>query len=580
MRTSSRLLLAAALCASLFAAASAAAEPLSPRGVLIDFTATWCGPCQEMSPIVKRLWREGYPVRKVDIDSRPELARKFGISGIPAFVLLVDGEEVARVVGRTSETKLRQMLAMIPAATAGGTNPAHIAAAEQPSRPAASLPVSSPAPSSPRTVPVSTPARSVPATFASADFEEPVIRANLDRGDGVDRVDAAARVIGDPLAASVRLRVKDKKGVNFGSGTIVDSRPGRTVILSCGHIFRDIDQDATIEVDVFENGRVETYLGQVLRYDLEGDVGLLTVPTDGWLPVCAIADPAHKIAMSEQATSIGCGKGDPPSESRVRVTRINRYVGPENVECTGVPIQGRSGGGLFDSAGRVVGVCIAADNRDQRGLYAGLAPVHDLLDRCELTYLYRPVDDADARIAVAASAERDEFVAPAAVDSPSSIAAAATPARNVAAVESREAVAAVARDPYRSASLSDPERSPVASREPSPSPANDHEAALAEALRTAGDAEVICIIRSHDDPQSNSRVVIINRASPKFVSYLTGEIAEQPRAVSHRAPADATAAEDATADEGIADEFADEIADELEGAAADDPQPYRRSRSR
>ncbi len=88
----------------------------APKGVLLDFTATWCGPCQKMSPLVSRLKREGYPIKKVDVDQEPELARRFNVSSIPAFVLVVDGKEVARSVGATTESNLRRMLARIPAA--------------------------------------------------------------------------------------------------------------------------------------------------------------------------------------------------------------------------------------------------------------------------------------------------------------------------------------------------------------------------------------------------------------------------------------------------------------------------------
>src|SRR6516164_2457716 len=78
-------------------------------GVVLDFTATWCGPCQQMSPIVSRLEREGYPIRKVDIDSNPELARRFNVTRIPALVLVVDGVEQKRLQGVVSENELKAL---------------------------------------------------------------------------------------------------------------------------------------------------------------------------------------------------------------------------------------------------------------------------------------------------------------------------------------------------------------------------------------------------------------------------------------------------------------------------------------
>ncbi len=55
--------------------AADAGQPAS-RGVLLDFTATWCGPCQQMNPIISRLERQGYPVRKVDVDQERRLGSK------------------------------------------------------------------------------------------------------------------------------------------------------------------------------------------------------------------------------------------------------------------------------------------------------------------------------------------------------------------------------------------------------------------------------------------------------------------------------------------------------------------------
>ena len=93
---------------------SGSVQAAAPKGVLLDFTATWCGPCQKMSPLISRLKREGYPIKKVDVDQEPDLAKRFNVTSIPAFVLVVEGREVARSVGSTTESNLRRMLARIP----------------------------------------------------------------------------------------------------------------------------------------------------------------------------------------------------------------------------------------------------------------------------------------------------------------------------------------------------------------------------------------------------------------------------------------------------------------------------------
>lgn len=78
--------------------------------VLLDFTAAWCGPCQQVKPTVDQLAAEGYPVRVVDIDQHAELARRFQVSSIPCFIVVKDGQPVARQEGPISRQAMIGML--------------------------------------------------------------------------------------------------------------------------------------------------------------------------------------------------------------------------------------------------------------------------------------------------------------------------------------------------------------------------------------------------------------------------------------------------------------------------------------
>ena len=69
---------------------------------LVDFWATWCGPCRMVGPIIEKLGEQydGQAViAKVDVDSEPELARRFGVMSIPTVVFLKNGKEFHRSVG-------------------------------------------------------------------------------------------------------------------------------------------------------------------------------------------------------------------------------------------------------------------------------------------------------------------------------------------------------------------------------------------------------------------------------------------------------------------------------------------------
>ena len=76
------------------------------RPMLVDFWATWCGPCMMLGPVVAEIAAERkdvIKVGKVNVDEEPELAAKFGIMSIPAVLLFKNGEVVANSVGYISK---------------------------------------------------------------------------------------------------------------------------------------------------------------------------------------------------------------------------------------------------------------------------------------------------------------------------------------------------------------------------------------------------------------------------------------------------------------------------------------------
>lgn len=81
--------------------------------VLLDFWATWCGPCRMMSPVVDDIaesMNTSIKVGKINVDECSELAQKYNVMSIPTFVVLKNGEETGRTVGVQSRDELVKLL--------------------------------------------------------------------------------------------------------------------------------------------------------------------------------------------------------------------------------------------------------------------------------------------------------------------------------------------------------------------------------------------------------------------------------------------------------------------------------------
>ena len=81
--------------------------------VLVDFWATWCGPCRMLAPIIEEIAEEQagkIKVGKIDVDQQPELAMAFRVVSIPTLILFKEGKAVAQSLGYKPKAQIEEML--------------------------------------------------------------------------------------------------------------------------------------------------------------------------------------------------------------------------------------------------------------------------------------------------------------------------------------------------------------------------------------------------------------------------------------------------------------------------------------
>jgi thioredoxin 1 len=81
--------------------------------VLVDFTATWCGPCKALAPIVEKLADEFHgkiKVGKLDIDENPDISARYGVRSVPTVIVFRGGQKSGSHVGLTTRDKLVKLL--------------------------------------------------------------------------------------------------------------------------------------------------------------------------------------------------------------------------------------------------------------------------------------------------------------------------------------------------------------------------------------------------------------------------------------------------------------------------------------
>jgi S1-C subfamily serine protease len=398
---------------------------------LLNFTGSQCPHCQKMEPVLGQLEQQGIAIKDINVEQHVDIARRFRVEAIPTYIVLVNGQEAGRVVGATSYDKL---LALVPH---GKTTPEITETAVRGQSPEVANP---------------------PENRLNSMFSKGNGAPSNTNNTELTAVQARA------LAASVRLKVEDARGHSIGSGTIIDIHDKEALLITCGHIFRQSAGKGKIVVELFQP-QMEQVTGELIGYDLERDVALVSFTSQQQLTATQVAGISHKIAANENVFTIGCDHGTEPTVRPTQVKSVNRYTGFPNIEVAGTPADGRSGGGLFTTTGELIGICNAADATDNEGVYAGLPTVHWQLDRVGLASLYNAANNENFAVANA------NYEAP---------------VRELAAVQ--------------------------------PPPVFTQEQVPANRLPSeASDLEVICIVRSRKNPEAKRQIYVLDNVSHQLL---------------------------------------------------------------
>ena len=265
-------------------------------------------------------------------------------------------------------------------------------------------------------------------------------------------------------------------------------------------MFKEVSSEAAVIVDIFRDEKVLKYPATVVGGDHDSDVAFLAIQNKDVLPSVTLASelPPAKSPIF----SIGCNGGNLPTTLNTTVVQLNRYEGPENIVTAIDPVQGRSGGGLFNRAGQLIGVCSGAFRKRKEGLYTGIGAVRKLMKQLKLDSL---LDDAAPVFSA---------------DPTPAIAAADDPQANNPFAEATGREADFADDIASLMNTSD--EPPIQTASADASLPDPFAASPVSAPAASGPSEITVIIDSKT-PGQGKQVIVIPRPSPWLMQLLTGE---------------------------------------------------------
>ena len=483
----------------------------SPSGSaeMLFFTNHGCAPCRQVEPGIEALVREGYPVKTVYLNDQPQLARQFSVTSTPTVILISNNRIAGRHAGLIDGVTLKQWFAAVGVKSgsrfgsqSGGTK---VALGQQRRQ-------------------------NTPPPERFADRSGRSMRTNSPSTVHKGTRTPADQIERRALESTVRLKVEDPEGISYATGTVIHQHGEECLVITCGHVFRDAEGKGEITAEFgFENGMVQTAPGQLIYYDAKArDIGLVAIKTKRTFDSVPVATQGDTVEQGQAVFSIGCDHGEDPTIRRSQIKNRAAYDGAIKYDIYGRPVDGRSGGGLFNQDGELIGICNAAAVEVDEGIYTALETIHWQIAQVNLQHLFQDSPNSPNGPNGRGASRMADRTAPARmpVEGAGSQTFALASNQNRSSVPEPSSEMTKIQRPNRQLSSQQVPVNPAAAQNQSQrsnvsweNRANSQAPSNGQSLRAPSDMEVIIIVRSKSDP-SQTEAITVSHPSPQLLSYL------------------------------------------------------------
>jgi hypothetical protein len=358
--------------------------------IAIEFSADGFKECDAMHRTTDQAIEQGWVVRRFDTKQDSHVAMRWQIQSVPTTILIRNGREMDRILGPVDYRELSRRMT-----TASSADSMKDRNRDMPFVRSQSPNGISPPPQASTSLASNTLASNAGRSTPNTNFES--ANRSFDRG--------RSNPTSSPRESTVRIRIEEAQQDSVGTGTVIDMVNGEALVLTCGHLFRDNQGQAKITIETFINGQTQAYPATLVDFQAKDmDIGLVAFRPASPVPAARLIPRNRKLEEGQAVTSWGCNRGADPTRLDSRITKLNRYLGAPNVETDGLPVEGRSGGGLFDDQGELIGVCYAADPSLKEGLYSAADVVYFQLEKLGLQRLFNERSASNAIAAGTADA--------------------------------------------------------------------------------------------------------------------------------------------------------------------------------